>query len=63
MPELNALLKIWKALQALSGEDAYERYLTHWHQHHAQEGGIPLGRKEFFKAEVERKWNGVKRCC
>lgn len=53
----------WQLLRTVSGDDAYERYLEHWHVHHASEGGQPLERKAFFKAEQERKWNGVKRCC
>ena len=48
--------------RALTGDDAYERYLAHWHTHHNGEG-MPLDRKAFFKAEQERKWNGVRRCC
>ena len=56
------LKKLWHALRALSGDDAYERYLAHWHTQHTDEGA-PLDRKAFFKAEQERKWNGIKRCC
>jgi uncharacterized short protein YbdD (DUF466 family) len=56
------LRRLWRALRALSGDDAYERYLAHWRVHHAAEGE-PLGRKAFFRAEQERKWNGIKRCC
>jgi uncharacterized short protein YbdD (DUF466 family) len=51
----------WRFLKELSGEDAYDRYLAHWHTHHA--GEQPLSRAEFFKAEQERKWNGIRRCC
>ena len=58
-----AMKKVWKALRALSGEDAYDRYLAHWREHHARKGEEALGREAFFKAELERKWNGVKRCC
>ncbi len=56
------LQRLWRALRTLSGDDAYERYLVHWHTHHAGEGA-PLDRKAFFKTELERKWNGIKRCC
>jgi len=59
----SALKKVWTTLRALSGEDAYDRYLAHWREHHAREGEEALSRKAFFKAELERKWNGVKRCC
>jgi uncharacterized short protein YbdD (DUF466 family) len=56
------LRRLWRALRALSGDDAYERYLAHWRAHHAGEGE-PLDRRTFFKAEQERKWNGIRRCC
>ncbi|HUL10952.1 MAG TPA: YbdD/YjiX family protein [Methylococcaceae bacterium] len=63
MPTENTLRKVWRTLRTLSGEDAYERYLGHWREHHARAGEEPLSRQAFFKAELERKWNGVKRCC
>lgn len=53
----------WSCLRRASGDDAYERYLVHWHAHHAQQGGAPMDRKTFFKAEQRRKWEGVRRCC
>jgi uncharacterized short protein YbdD (DUF466 family) len=56
------LQRLWRALRTLSGDDAYERYLAHWRTHHAGEDA-PLDRKAFFKSELERKWNGIKRCC
>jgi uncharacterized short protein YbdD (DUF466 family) len=58
----HTLKKLWCALRALSGDDAYERYLAHWSTQHSDEG-TPLDRKAFFRAEQERKWNGIKRCC
>jgi uncharacterized short protein YbdD (DUF466 family) len=58
----HTLKKLWRALRTLSGDDAYERYLAHWSTQHADEGA-PLDRKTFFKAEQERKWNGIRRCC
>ena len=53
--------KFIKFARQLSGDDAYERYLAHHEQAHHDE--IPLNRREFFKQEQERKWNGVRRCC
>lgn len=53
----------WLGLRAAAGDDAYERYLAHWREHHGQNGRKPLSRKDFFKQETERKWSGVKRCC
>lgn len=52
----------WQFLRRLTNDDAYERYLEHWGQHHVEEVA-PLSRKAFFKQEQERKWNGVRRCC
>ncbi len=50
-------------IRQLSGDDAYERYLQHWQQQHTAENCTPLSRRAFFKAELERKWQGTKRCC
>jgi uncharacterized short protein YbdD (DUF466 family) len=51
----------WRYLRAVSGDDAYERYLMHHAEHHA---GEPLAtRKDFFNDRQLRKWMGVSRCC
>ena len=55
------LNRLWQFIRRLSGDDAYERYLRHHAEAHGDE--VVLGRKEFFKREQERKWNGVRRCC
>jgi uncharacterized short protein YbdD (DUF466 family) len=55
--------QLWQGLRQASGDDAYERYLAHWHAYHACERDHPMDRKTFFKAEQERKWNGIRRCC
>jgi uncharacterized short protein YbdD (DUF466 family) len=47
-------------LRALSGDDAYERYLTHHARTHA---GPPLGRRAFYEERERRKWSGINRCC
>jgi uncharacterized short protein YbdD (DUF466 family) len=60
---VNFIKNCWLGLRAVSGDDAYERYLAHWRDRHAQQGSAPLSREAFFKQEMERKWNGVKRCC
>lgn len=52
----------WRLLRELSGDDAYERYLTHWRACDRR-AEAPLDRAEFFKAEQRRKWDGVRRCC
>jgi len=54
--------RCWETLRTISGDDAYERYLAHRREHHAADAP-PLSRAEFFRAEQQRKWSGVKRCC
>lgn len=53
-----ALGRAWLGL--LNGDAAYANYLQHWRVAHA---GIPLSRAEFYRSELERRWNGVRRCC
>jgi uncharacterized short protein YbdD (DUF466 family) len=55
--------RCWLGLRTLATGDAYERYLAHWREHHAEAGGEPLSREAFFKQALERKWGGVNRCC
>ncbi|AAU90550.1 YbdD/YjiX family protein [Methylococcus capsulatus] len=56
------LSAFWRTLRTATGDDAYERYLEHWRRHHDGEGQ-PLSRKAFFRAEQQRRWSGVRRCC
>lgn len=51
----------WGLLRQLSGDDAYERYLSHQAQQHP--GEPPLDRRAFYHQAQQRKWHGVKRCC
>jgi uncharacterized short protein YbdD (DUF466 family) len=66
---ISAWRRFWATLRELTGDDAYERYLAHWREHHAGDGAplaredAPLGRAAFFRAEQRRKWDGVRRCC
>ena len=57
--------KTWAIIRELSGDDAYERYLKHYAEHHADalEGNLPLSKETFFKQWQDKKWNGIKRCC
>lgn len=55
------LQRCWRTLRQLSGDDAYERYLTHHHTRHADT--VPRSREEFFRHEQQQKWEGIKRCC
>ena len=54
--------RLWRALRRITGDDAYSRYLTHFESHHAGDG-TPLSQKAFTAQELERRWNGIKRCC
>jgi uncharacterized short protein YbdD (DUF466 family) len=65
---MNALLAVgrmlqaaWGWLRAVSGDDAYERYVSHHARVHPH---LPLpSRREFYASEEQRKWNGINRCC
>ncbi|MGH9845918.1 MAG: CstA-like transporter-associated (seleno)protein [Blastocatellia bacterium] len=64
---LEALKTLWLGLRRVSGDDAYERYLEHRARCQASDPdhapGKTLSRAEYFKERLERKWDGVKRCC
>ena len=52
---------LWRWLRALSGDDAYERYLTRHGRRHPDVP--PLTPGDFYLQEQRRKWSGVSRCC
>jgi uncharacterized short protein YbdD (DUF466 family) len=56
------LRRCWQTLRTISGDDAYDRYLAHHRARHVSDAA-PLSRAEYFRAEQQRKWSGVKRCC
>jgi uncharacterized short protein YbdD (DUF466 family) len=58
-----SLRRAWDLLRELTGDDAYERYLTHWRVHHSARDTAPLNRAAFCREEQRRKWEGVRRCC
>jgi uncharacterized short protein YbdD (DUF466 family) len=52
----------WRAIRALSGDDAYERYLEHARRHHPSH--TPMSAATFYLSEQERRWSsGPNRCC
>ncbi|OYY49742.1 MAG: hypothetical protein B7X95_07785 [Methylophilaceae bacterium 17-44-8] len=57
--------QVWQRIRELSGDDAYERYQSHYAVHHAQQIDAPplLSREDFFKQWQDNQWKGVKRCC
>ncbi|HVC30125.1 MAG TPA: YbdD/YjiX family protein, partial [Steroidobacteraceae bacterium] len=59
-PLQRALAGAVRWLRALSGDDAYERYLTHHARAHE---GPPLSRRAFYRERESRKWSGISRCC
>ncbi len=55
---LRALLD---SIRALTGDDAYERYLQRHQATHPEQA--VLSPAEFYAAEIERRYSGVTRCC
>ena len=58
-----ALKRLWLWLRAVSGDDAYDRYLAHWRAEHGASGEQPLDRKTFFQKRQDEQWNDIRRCC
>lgn len=56
-----AMRRAWRALRRLVGDDAYERYCAHQHDHHPDQR--VLSAREFYLWSQQRKWSGVNRCC
>jgi uncharacterized short protein YbdD (DUF466 family) len=56
---------IWHMIRQLSGDDAYERYLKHHAEFHANtvDASSALSRQDFFKLWQDNKWKGINRCC
>ena len=56
-----AMRRFWAGLRAVTGDDAYERYLAHHRETHP--GEAPLARDQYFRDRQERKWSKISRCC
>jgi uncharacterized short protein YbdD (DUF466 family) len=56
-----ALRRAWLALRAITGDDAYDRYLEHCRRAHP--GRQLPDRRRFYLAELERRWQRIDRCC
>jgi uncharacterized short protein YbdD (DUF466 family) len=48
-------------LRGVTGDDAYDKYLAHHQRTHPDVA--PLTAAEFFKAQLEQKFNCVSGCC
>jgi uncharacterized short protein YbdD (DUF466 family) len=49
-------------LRGVTGDDAYDRYIEHHERTHG-DTLAPMTRQEFFKAQLENRWNCVSGCC
>jgi len=52
---------LWRAVRAVSGDDAYERYAAHERSHHPERE--PMDRRTFYVTEQQRRFSGPTRCC
>lgn len=51
----------WRWLRTVTGDDAYERYLTHCASAHPDRPTI--SRSTFYRESERAKWSGISRCC
>ncbi len=58
---MSCLRAFWNGFRQVAGDDAFERYIERHNRLHPDVA--PLDRKEFFKSELQRRWDGVRRCC
>lgn len=54
--------RMYQCTRQLSGDDAYDRYLASFANHHHIDE-VPLCRKVFFKRREDAKWHNINRCC
>ena len=48
-------------LRGVTGDDAYEKYLAHMR---SKEPDVqPMGEREFFREQMEQRWNCINGCC
>ncbi len=55
------LWNTWRFVRQVSGDDAFDRYLAHHRDAHAD--GVPMTREQFYQFRQEQKWNRISRCC
>jgi uncharacterized short protein YbdD (DUF466 family) len=57
----NFLASGFSLLRGVTGDDAYEKYLAH--QQRTMPDEIPMTASDFFRAQLDQKWNCVSGCC
>ncbi|HWL61335.1 MAG TPA: YbdD/YjiX family protein [Steroidobacteraceae bacterium] len=48
-------------LRGVTGDDAYEKYLAHMLTNEPE--ATPLSERDFFRAQMEQRWNCINGCC
>ncbi|MET0279755.1 MAG: YbdD/YjiX family protein [Steroidobacteraceae bacterium] len=48
-------------LRGVTGDDAYEKYVAHMHSR--EPATAPMSARDFYKAQMEQKWNCISGCC
>ena len=48
-------------LRGVTGDDAYEKYLAHMGR--TDPAAQPMSAQEFFRAQLDQRWNCVSGCC
>ena len=62
MQRLTSFLGLaWSMIRSLATDDAYDKYLAHHAQAHAD--APPMSRRAFYMKQQQNKWTGVTRCC
>lgn len=57
----SALAQTWSLVRTLATDDAYDKYLAHHSEAHAD--SKPMSRRAFYLKQQQCKWTGVTRCC
>lgn len=57
------LIRIWQIIRSVSGDDAYDIYLSNFKNCSMHKSKRLLSRQEFFLKELDKKWSGINRCC
>jgi uncharacterized short protein YbdD (DUF466 family) len=48
-------------LRGVTGDDAYEKYVAHMRTR--EPDTEPMSAREFYKTQMEQKWNCISGCC